>query len=87
MNFFQNVDGKCEHAIKTTKPIVIEWADDFNRDTEGRINYFEAMGEEEPEEDEEEEEQEEESKQEEDAEETNRFTSMMAQTVVGFFDF
>ena len=64
----------------------MEWADDFNRDTEGRINYFEAMGEAEPEE-EEEEEQEEEGKQEEDEEEKSHFTDMLAHTVVGFFDF
>ena len=56
----------------------MEWADDFNRDTEGRINYFEAMGEAEPEEEEqEEEEQEEEGKQEEDEEEKSRFTDML----------
>ena len=65
----------------------MEWADDFNRDTEGRINYFEALGEAEPEEEEQEEEQEEEGKQEEDEEEKSRFTDMLASTVVGFFDF
>ena len=55
----------------------MEWADDFNRDTEGRINYFEAMGEAEPEEEEQEEEQEEEGKQEEDEAEKSRFTDML----------
>lgn len=27
LNFFQNWDGKCEHAIKTCRPILLEWAD------------------------------------------------------------
>ena len=25
LNFFQNVDGKCEHNIKTAKPLMLEW--------------------------------------------------------------
>ena len=45
------------------------------------------MGEAEPEEEEQEEEQEEEGKQEEDEAEKSRFTDMLNQTVVGFFDF
>ena len=27
LNFFQNVDGKCEHNIKAAKPIMLEWDD------------------------------------------------------------
>ena len=27
LNFFQNSDGKCEHSIKTAKPIMLEWDD------------------------------------------------------------
>lgn len=27
LNFFQNSDGKCEHAIKTAQPIMVQWTD------------------------------------------------------------
>lgn len=27
LNFFQNIDGKCEHNIKAAKPIMLEWDD------------------------------------------------------------
>ena len=56
LNFFQNIDGKCEHAIKTAKPIAIEWKDDFNAQAdEGHIDYFAHSDDEEPEIDEDEE--------------------------------
>lgn len=28
LNFFQNWDGKCEHAIKTARPVLLDWTDD-----------------------------------------------------------
>ena len=27
LNFFQNSDGKCEHNIKTAKPLLLKWYD------------------------------------------------------------
>jgi hypothetical protein len=27
LNFFQNTDGKCEHNVKTAKPVMIEWSE------------------------------------------------------------
>ena len=69
LNFFQNIDGKCEHAIKTAKPILIEWCDDFNaQGDEGHIDYF-AGSDDEEEQPIEDEEEDEENKEEEDEEE------------------
>ena len=25
LNFFQNTDGKCEHSLKVSKPLILEW--------------------------------------------------------------
>ena len=27
LNFFQNSDGKCEHNIKTARPVLLRWKD------------------------------------------------------------
>ena len=91
LNFFQNIDGKCEHAIKTAKPIAIEWKDDFNAEAdEGHIDYFAHSDDEEPPIDEDEpEDEEEEDKEDEDEEDEEDFDNAVNDAAENnnYFDF
>ena len=34
LNFFQNTDGKCEHSIKVSRPLKLEWCDRVETESE-----------------------------------------------------
>ena len=40
LNYFQNTDGQCEHAIKTANPIAIEFVENGSAQADGEVDYF-----------------------------------------------
>ena len=42
LNFFQNTDGKCEHAIKTAQPCIVKWTDHSTK--HGGVDAFATQG-------------------------------------------